>query len=301
MDKLEALRYFCTAAETLNFRDAALKLAISPPVVSRVISELEQQLGEALFRRNTRNIRLTHFGERLLPKAQQLLADSELLFNTMGREQENEMSGVVRIALPRFPEQSQVLRALLQALADYPELVIDWQIDTQKLDDVAHRIDMGIRVGTMPREHFITKAIVDSQAIFVAAPSLIQRLGEPADWQDLRKNYPLTGLYNPHTGKIWDLEITHEQRISHRNLAFISNDVEAELQAALAGQAVSCLSTTICRDALARGELQIVLPNLILPTWQVYLYRPYQVSPPKRVLVVFDLLYQILREHFQPS
>lgn len=68
MNKLEALKFFVTAAETLNFRETAVKLAISPSVVTRTISELENQLGEPLFKRNTRSILLTSFGELFYPE-----------------------------------------------------------------------------------------------------------------------------------------------------------------------------------------------------------------------------------------
>ena len=53
LDKVEAVRYFCMAAETLHFRETANRLAISPQVVTRMIAELERELGEPLFKRNT--------------------------------------------------------------------------------------------------------------------------------------------------------------------------------------------------------------------------------------------------------
>lgn len=80
MNKLDALRYFSVASETLNFREAAQRLAVSPQVVTRMIAELENLLGERLFQRNTHSIKLTEFGEQFLPQAQQLLVDSERLF-----------------------------------------------------------------------------------------------------------------------------------------------------------------------------------------------------------------------------
>ena len=46
MDKLDALKFFIIASETLNFREAAIKLSVSPSVVTRTVAELEKQLGE---------------------------------------------------------------------------------------------------------------------------------------------------------------------------------------------------------------------------------------------------------------
>ena len=50
-NRFEALRVFCSLAETLQFKKTAHQLALSPPVVSRVIAELEdyQKLSEVLY------------------------------------------------------------------------------------------------------------------------------------------------------------------------------------------------------------------------------------------------------------
>ena len=69
MNRLGALRYFCAAAEALQFRKAASRFLVSPQVVTRVIVELEVVLGELLFVCSTRQVRLTDFGTRFLPRA----------------------------------------------------------------------------------------------------------------------------------------------------------------------------------------------------------------------------------------
>ena len=57
LDKLDTLRIFCAAAQTLKFREAATQLGLAPQQVTRGIAELEKQLGEMLFMRNTRQIK----------------------------------------------------------------------------------------------------------------------------------------------------------------------------------------------------------------------------------------------------
>ena len=104
MNKLEALRYFCSAAETFNFRETAQRLAVSPQVVTRMIADLEALLGESLFKRNTRNIKLTEFGEQFLPKATQYLAESERLF-AKNNVKEKAMQGVVHPAANAYNDE----------------------------------------------------------------------------------------------------------------------------------------------------------------------------------------------------
>ena len=78
-NRFESLKIFCSLAETLQFKEPGTRLAVSPPVITRIIADLEDYLGEPLFQRNTRQARLTDFGEQFLPEAQALLAQSERL------------------------------------------------------------------------------------------------------------------------------------------------------------------------------------------------------------------------------
>lgn len=70
------------------------------------------------------------------------------------------------------------------------------------------------------------------------------------------------------------------------------------MQAVLAGQAISQLSTLSCASYLKTREMVVVLPELELETWSFYLYRPYQTMTSAKVLKVFDILTDILRKQF---
>ena len=295
MNRFSALKFFITAAETLNFREAAVKLAISPSVVTRTIAELESQLGEPLFKRNTRSIVLTSFGELFLPKAKRLLEDSDALFQTA--RDDDEMRGIVRITLFRLPNHERILYELLTALRPYPELLIDWRLDMMRLDTVEHRIDIGIRVGREPNPNFIIKSVAQVQHIFVASPDLLERLGAPKDFEDLRQRYPFSGLMNPETGKVWEFMLDGVNTFVPRHLEFFSTDPDTQIQAALAGRAVVQASDLACKEHLASGRLVKVLPEIQQEKWQLYLYRPYQTITPKRVMKVFEVLEGVLRKH----
>ena len=295
MNRFSALKFFITAAETLNFREAAVKLAISPSVVTRTIAELENQLGEPLFKRNTRSIVLTSFGELFLPKAKRLLEDSDALFQTA--RDDDEMRGIVRITLFRLPNHERILYELLTALRPYPELLIDWRLDMMRLDTVEHRIDIGIRVGREPNPNFIIKSVAQVQHIFVASPDLLERLGAPKDFDDLRQRYPFSGLMNPETGKVWEFMLDGVNTFVPRHLEFFSTDPDSQIQAALAGRAVVQASDLACKEHLASGRLVKVLPEIQQEKWQLYLYRPYQTITPKRVMKVFEVLEGVLRKH----
>jgi LysR family transcriptional regulator, glycine cleavage system transcriptional activator len=61
------LRVFEVAARTLSFSAAAKELNVTPSAVSQQVRLLEHRLGQALFHRLPRGLRLTGIGEALMP------------------------------------------------------------------------------------------------------------------------------------------------------------------------------------------------------------------------------------------
>jgi len=96
MNRLEALRIFGIAAEASNFREAATRLGVSPQVVTRVVKELESTLGELLFHRNTRGVRLTDFGEKLASRASNAVSGVDEIFVQQERNIASTIAGTVR-------------------------------------------------------------------------------------------------------------------------------------------------------------------------------------------------------------
>lgn len=88
---LEQLRGFVEVAELGHFTQAAAKLHLAQPSLSRQISSLEQEMGAELFHRARGNILLTDAGETLLPRARRMLADAEAIRSEMA-----ELAGLQR-------------------------------------------------------------------------------------------------------------------------------------------------------------------------------------------------------------
>lgn len=72
---LRDLRYYVAVAEELSFTNAARRLHISQPALSRQIKQLEQTVRAPLIHRSRGGIQLTLAGQSLLADARKLLAD----------------------------------------------------------------------------------------------------------------------------------------------------------------------------------------------------------------------------------
>ena len=294
MNRLDALKYFVVAAEVLSFKKTAAQFSVSPQVITRMIAELENDLGEPLFKRNTRSITLTDFAETFIPKAVHFLQEEEQLFG-LPKNAKDELRGTVRITLPPYPYFDRILYQLLTALAPYPQINIEWRTDFEILKAVDDQIDIGIRISKTPNEHWIAKKIYVMQEPIVVSPKLITQTGLPKDIFELAQKFPVGNIFNSSTGKAWDW-IIGDLPIPLVNPCVVTTDLKSLLQATLAGRIFAPIARQDCQHYLDSGEQVVVFDNYENEIWSFYLYRPNQTITPKRVLLVYEILEQLLTE-----
>ena len=87
---------FLAVAEELHFGRAAKRLHMAQPPLSRLIRQLESELGATLFERNTRHVTLTPQGEALLEPARELVMLAQRMKDVVRRSQAGE-TGRVRL------------------------------------------------------------------------------------------------------------------------------------------------------------------------------------------------------------
>ncbi|SFN38872.1 LysR family transcriptional regulator [Variovorax sp. OV329] len=73
--KPNQLQAFVAVASHQSIRGAARQLGVSQPAVTKIVRELERELGVPLVERSVKGVRLTEYGAAFAPRARQLLED----------------------------------------------------------------------------------------------------------------------------------------------------------------------------------------------------------------------------------
>jgi DNA-binding transcriptional LysR family regulator len=95
---LRHVRAFVVVAEELSFTNAARRLHISQPPLSRQIQQLEREVGAKLFIRRPQRIELTDRGTLLLDEARRLGAIADEFIET-AQSLKRRSAGVVRVGI----------------------------------------------------------------------------------------------------------------------------------------------------------------------------------------------------------
>lgn len=287
LNRLEMLRIFCCAAELGSFKEAAIRLAISPQAVTRAVQELERLQGELLFHRNTRQVQLSAFGAKLAILARQAVQQVDQLFEHDDVDSGDEPAGLVRLAAPASLARTVILPTLTDLALRHPKINFDLRLSDELVDVVNEKIDIGVRIGVLRDNRFVARKVAKTQLYVVGTPACIARHGAPRVFEDLNR-LPTTAMHDRNTGRAWPWMFADGQHIYPTGARFICDDAEAELSAVLAGLAFGQLPSFLADRHIAAGRLVAVMRAVEPAPWDIYIYRPQRGPLAQRLRLVFD-------------
>lgn len=139
--ELRVLRYFLTIAREGSITNAANVLHVTQPTLSRQIHELEEELGQRLFVRGSRNMRLTAEGMILRKRAEEIISmvdKTEAEFHSMS----NVVSGDIYIGGGETEAVKLIAQIVCELRSAYPE--IHYHLYSGNAEDVTERLDKGL-------------------------------------------------------------------------------------------------------------------------------------------------------------
>jgi len=285
----EALAIFAKVVELRSFAAAASELALSKATVSKAVSRLERRLGARLFNRTSRRLALTDAGQRLAARASRLLADGEEAENET-LAQSTAPRGLVRLAVPMTFGVREVAPILPEFLAQYPDVSIDLHLSDATVDLIGDGFDAGIRIARLPDSSLIARRLCAMRRYTVAAPSYLKRYGRPTHPMQLAQ-HKCFGYAYLSTQNIWHYTNAAGEQASVRPAGQLRvNNGEVLVPAIIAGLGIADLPHFIVGDAIASGEVEVILKGWKQPEGAVHLVTPPGGPRPARVEVLADFL-----------
>jgi DNA-binding transcriptional LysR family regulator len=289
---LEALAVFAKVAEFRSFARAASELKLSKPTVSKAITRLEQRLHASLFNRTSRQLALTEAGEKLLARASAMLAEGEAA-EAEALNQSQTPRGTLRVAAPMSFGILHIAPLLPAFFRQYPDVSVDLHLSDQIIDLVGDGFDGAIRIAALPDSSLVARRLCAMPIHLVAAPAYLKAHGRPKHPMHLSDHAAITYSYSTRQG-VWQFKKNGEVASVRPNGPLRVNNGEAMLPAIIAGTGIAALPEFIVREALAKKQVEILLPDWSLGDGAVYWVTPPGGPKPQRVTAMGDFLAKML-------
>lgn len=276
-------RAFLVTAEEGSFSAAGRALGLAQPTVGRQVAGLEEELGVALFERVGGGLTLTESGLELLEHAR-TMGEAATRVSLSAAGHADAVDGLVTITASQLISAYLLPGAIARLRREHPGVQVEVVADDAVRDLQRREADIAVRNVQPSAPDLMAKKLRQAEARAYAAPSYLERLGDPSTPE---------GLARAEFFSFSDPVVVIEY-LSHMGLHLTPDQFPVRIQDHLAQWAMCRQGLGICFVMEEVGDadpaVQRVLPDLPplpVPLWLVS-HRELRTS--RRMRLVFDIL-----------
>lgn len=279
-DRVEA---FVEVVRGGSFAAAARQLQVSNSHISRLVSQLEQQLGTQLLYRTTRQIRLTDAGALYYDSCRQLFdgfKEAELLLT----HHQGQPTGLLKITAATTFGDRYIAPLVNDFALLYPQIKVSMHFSNRQVELIDEGFDVGIRMGVLKESTLIARRLCDRKEYIVGAPAYFVRHPAPQNLAALEQHHCLIGSRSS-----WLLAQDGLRKDVVVRGNWQANSGPGLLDAALKGMGIAQLPDYYVDEHLASGRLLSVLDEFRYPDTGVWVVYPQQryLAPKVRFFIDF--------------
>lgn len=287
MDTLTAMKVYCSVVENDSLAGAARTLNISPSVVSKQLSALEDRLGVRLLNRTTRRVSVTEVGTAYYDRCKRILADVDEAEIAVSRTH-SEPRGLLRITAPSTFAHRHVTPHLPKFIDRFPEVEVQVQVNDRIVDLVDDGIDLAIRIAQLKDSSLIARRLAPNHRLIVATPEYLKTWGIPDRPEDLLQHALITWPQgNPVND--WHFMVDDNEQMIRTKGTISMNNGDSILSTVLAGGGLAMMNAFMAGEYVQDGRLLPVLDDYVREDVPIYAVYPSSrhLSPKVRAFVDF--------------
>lgn len=289
MEQISADDYilFATIAEHQSMVRAAEFLSMPKATVSRRLNNLEAELGQRLLIRTTRRMTLTDFGLEFLDHCRRVAEEVSATQDFM-RSQGTKPHGRLRVSMPADYARQYFSRAIATFIDAYPEIQLDLDLSSRRVDLVGERYDLVIRMGELNDDMTVVARRIDEvHFALYASPIYLALHPAPSHPDELINHAAVRLLSGKGKAVPWKLQSGKNEWLGVPPGRLSLNSLDMIQQLLLDGAGIAALPYRFASDDVQGGRLIHILPRWSLPAvpaWAVMPMRRYVPSKTRAFL-----------------
>jgi DNA-binding transcriptional LysR family regulator len=273
---------FVAIVEQESMVRAAEHLGMPKATVSRRLTNLEAALGQRLLLRTTRRLTLTDFGQEFLEHCRRV-AEEVAATRDFVHSQEERPRGCLRVSMPVEYARQNFSQAFATFIEAYPEIQLDLDLTSRRVDLIGERFDLAIRMGTLDNDSALVARKIDEQSIgLYASPIYLALHPAPAHPDGLEHHESVRLMSARGSAVPWKLLRGKSvwEGTPHGRLTLNSMDLIQQLL--LDGAGIGALPDRFAAEEVRFNRLVRVLPEWCLPAVPAWALTPMRRYLPAK-------------------
>lgn len=297
MDRLLGVKLFVRVVDLGSFSKAAAEMGVGQPSATKLVAQLEKQLGSRLLHRSTRGVSPTEIGRLYYDKCKLITHHVEEA-ETVAALLQSQVQGGLRISTSVAFGRRVLVPLVMRFMRENPRLQIDLVFEDRYVNLVEQGIDVAIRMGRLADSTLGARYLGLNPWVLVASPDYLAQRGMPAEPADLARHDAL--IYSTAQGDArWHLGNGSGAALTVPVAGPLrSNNLSALLAAARGGMGVAALPTYVAHGSLAGGAVVPLLPGWTLPPQEIHAVYPSPRMVPAKVVSFIEWLQQQMGERW---
>jgi DNA-binding transcriptional LysR family regulator len=293
---LRDVAVFVEVAKAQSFSKASIALNLPKSTVSRRIADFERQAGLRLFTRSARKVALTQEGEIFYVECRRLMEGADAAYEQL-LSAKHRPHGLLRVAAPQ-DFGLRMIAGLPNFCAQYPELHLQFDFTTRKVDPFIDSFDVAIHIGVPPDSSLTARKLANVTRGTYAAPGYLQASAPIVKPQDISSHQCILQSRTHDVGvqTTWCLTDGTEHLDLEVHGALSLNSIGIIRQLVIGGAGLAILPHGMCADDVKSGRLVPVLTEWHASATPIYALTPSRVIPAK-TRVFLDFVTSIFESH----
>lgn len=287
---------FAAIVEQESMVRAAEHLGMPKATVSRRLTNLEAALGQRLLLRTTRRLTLTEFGQTFLEHCRRVTEEVASTLDFV-RSHEEQPHGRLRVSMPGEYAMQNFSRAFATFIETWPEIQLDLDLTSRRVDLIGERFDLAIRMGTLDSDATLVARKIDEQSFgLYASPIYLALHAAPTHPDELEHHHAVRLLSARGTAVSWKLlrGKTVWEGVAPGRLTLNSLDVIQQLL--LDGAGIGALPGRFVAEDVRLNRLVRVLPEWCLPPVPAWAVMPMRRYLPAKTRAFLAHLEQFMKK-----
>lgn len=282
MDRIQAVRLFIRVVDLGSFSKAAADMGIGQPSATKLVAQLEKQLGARLLHRSTHGVTPTEIGALYYEKCR-LIAHHVDEAESVATLMQSQVQGGLRISTSVAFGRRVLAPMVMRFMRRNPRLQIELNFEDRYVSLVEHGIDVAIRMGRLADSTLGARYLGINPWVLVASNDYLRRHGTPRVPADLSSHQAL--IYSTVQGDArWHFTGPEGKALAVAVRGPLrSNSLSTLLTAVGAGMGVAALPCYVADEAIEAGEVLPLLTEWALPSQEIHAVYPSPQLVPAKV------------------